>query len=172
MVVKVTAIIAAFLMLSSAGYPATATVTESLSAVFNPAGKLSVPGSVSLIKSAGFFNSYNGSVVVSYRARTVNGATVTLIVTSDFPAGGPSVAAGDLTYTCAGATLGTACSGTVTARTTAATSVLTVPANSCTGTTCGNADPNSLTLSFTLPDSPASQTGSYSANVQFTISAT
>lgn len=169
---KLTAATAAFLTLSGPAYPVTATVTESISAVFNAAGKLSVPGTVTMTQGPGFFNSYTGSVLMTYRARTVNGATITMIVTSDFPAGGPSVAAGNLTYTCSGATLGTGCTGSNVASTTSTTTVLTVPANSCTGTSCGNSDPNSLTLTFSLPDNPTSQTGSYSANVQFTISAT
>lgn len=162
----------AFLALSNAAYAATATITESLSAVFNPAGKLLVPASVTLTQAGSTFNPYAGSVSMTYQARTVLGATVTMRATSDFAAGGPSVASGNLQYTCTGATLGTGCSGTITASTTLSTSVLTVAAASCTGATCGNSDPNTLTVNFSLVDNPVTQTGSYSANVQFTISAT
>ena len=141
-----------------------------LSATLNPAGKLSVPASVTLVHAGTIFNAFTGAVTLSYRARTVNGGSITLKVTSDFAAGGPSVVAGNLQYTCRGATMGAACAGSITASTSAATAALTLPAASCTGATCGNTDPNTMTIGFTLADSPASKTGSYSANVQFTIS--
>src|SRR5579863_7390293 len=105
----------------------TAIVTETLSATVNPAGKLSVPASVTLNHAGTIFNPFTGALTLSYRARTVNGGMVTLKMTSDFLSGGPSVAAGDLQYTCGGATMGTACSGSITASTSAATPVLTLP---------------------------------------------
>ena len=162
--------LAAWLCLCFQAFAATGTLTETLTATLNPAAKLAVPSSVTLTHAGTIFNPYTGALTLSYRARTVNGGNITLKVTSDFASGGPSVAAGDMQYTCRGATLGAACTGSVTAATSSATSVLTLPASSCTGASCGNADPNSLTIGFTVADSPASKTGSYSANVQFTIS--
>jgi hypothetical protein len=147
-------------------------VTQSLSATFNPAAKVSVPANLTLAKADRIFGPFTGTLTVSYRARTVTGGTMTLKVTTDFVAGGPSAAAGDLQYACGAASLGTACSGTITASTGSSTAVLTLPAAACTGASCGNADPNSLTLSFTLADRPAAKTGSYTAIVQFTISGT
>src|SRR4051812_39748851 len=153
---------------------ATTTVTEGLSLTFNPAAKLSVAGSVSLTNSGTIFNPYGATLAVSYLARTVTGGTLTLRVTADFGVGGPSVASGNLQYVCSGATLGTACSGAQAASLSTSTPVLSLPASACTGAAapCSNADPNSLSLDFTLANVPATKTGSYTATVQFTISAT
>jgi hypothetical protein len=96
------------------------------------------------------------------------------MVASDFsPSGGPTAASGALTYLCGGANLGTACSGTQTASTTTQTPVLSVPASACTGGggACSSQNPNSVSLTFTLIDSPVYSTGTYSANITFTISA-
>jgi hypothetical protein len=114
---------------------------------------------------------------VSYRARTtpVGGGSITLNVSSDLsPSGGPSAATGALAYTCSGATLGTACSGSQTASTTVQTPVLTLPASACTGGggACSSQNPNSVNLSFTLTDNPVYAAGAYSAKVTFIISAT
>jgi hypothetical protein len=94
-------------------------------------------------------------------------------VTQDFQTGGPSVASGDLTYVCGAAGLGTACSST-TASTSTATAVVTVPSSACTGggSPCSSTDPNTIGVTFTLADRPVVKTGTYTANVQFTISAT
>src|SRR5208283_1908743 len=123
------------------------------------------------------FQPFTATVAVSYEVRTtpVGSGSITLQVTSDFtPTGGPAAAAGALTYVCSGANLGTACSGTQTASTTTQTPVLTVPASTCTGGggACSGQNPNSMNLTFTLTDSPAYPTSTYSANVTFTISAT
>jgi hypothetical protein len=115
---------------------------------------------------------------VSYQVRTTpggSGGKITLQVTNDFsPTGGPTAASGALTYVCGGANLGTACSGTQTASTTTSTPVLTVPASACTGGggACSSQNPNSMNLTFTLTDNPVYPTGTYSANITFTISAT
>ena len=167
--------ISALVAVFGLGFPsgaATVLVTETLSATLNPTGKLSVPASVALTHAGTIFNPYTGVLTLSYRARTVNGGSITLKATSDFAPGGPSIASGNLQYTCSGATMGTACAGGITASTSTSTPVLTLPASSCTGASCGNSDPNTVTIGVTLADSPASKTGSYSANVQFTISST
>lgn len=155
----------------------TGTGSQSLSATINPVGSITAPASASLTTSPTTFQSFTGNLTVSYRARTtpVGGGSITLNVSSDFsPSGGPSAAAGALAYTCNGATLGTACSGSQTASTTVQTPVLTLPASACTGGggACSSQDPNSVNLSFTLTDSPVYATGAYSAKVTFTISAT
>lgn len=155
----------------------TATATQSLNALIYPIAKLSVPATVALSAGATRFSSFTGSAAVSYRLRTTpsGGGNITLQVTSDFtPAGGPSAGSGALTYTCAGATIGTSCSGTQTASTTVQTPVLTLPASACTGGggACSSQDPNSVTLSFNVPDDPGYATGSYSARLTFVISAT
>jgi hypothetical protein len=153
------------------------TVNQTLLATIQPVAKLSLPPTVSLAPGATSFSTFNGAVPVSYRARTTptGGGAITLQITSDFaPSGGPSVATGVLTYTCSGATLGTACSGTATASTSTQTPVLTLPASACTGGggACSNQDPNSVSLNFTLIDDPGFATGTYSARVTLMISAT
>jgi len=155
----------------------TGTGNQTLSATINPVGSISAPASVSLTTGVTTFQPFKGGLTVNYWVRTtpVGGGAMTLKVSSDFsPAGGPSAASGALAYTCSGATLGTACSGSQTASTTVQTPVLTLPASACTGGggACSSQNPNSVNLSFTLTDSPAYATGAYSAQVTFTISAT
>jgi len=154
---------------------ATSTVSNSLKATIDALGDLSVPTSVSLTHAGTVFNSFSGSVTVQYLARTTaaGGGNLTMKVTQDFQTGGPSVAGGDLTYVCGAAGLGTAC-GASTASTSAATSVVTLPSSACTGggTPCSATSPNTVSVTFTLADRPTVDTGTYTASVQFTISAT
>ncbi len=151
--------------------------TQTLSAQINPIGKLAVGASTSLAASGTTFVTYSGTLPVSYRIRTTptGGGTITVQATSEFsPAGGPSVSSGALTYTCTGASLGTGCSGTQIVSRTAQTPVLNVPASACTGGggACSAVDPNSVSVNFFLTNDPQFQTGSFSAALTFTISAT
>ena len=155
----------------------TGTGSQTLSATINPVGSITAPASASLTTSTTTFQPFHGNVAVNYQARTsaAGGGTITLNVSSDFtPSGGPSAASGALTYTCSGATLGSACSGSQTASTTSQTPVLTLPPSACTGGggVCSTQNPNSVSLSFTLTDNPGYATGAYTANVTFTISTT
>jgi hypothetical protein len=161
------------------------TTTQTLQANIAPLGGLfTISSSVTFTKVGTVFNSYTGGPVnIQYRIRTTQATgsgTITMKVTSDFaPANGPSVAnpptAGDkLTYTCSGATLGTNCTGAITASTTTATSVVAIPASSCTGSSpCSPAtpDPNTVNVNFTLTNDPKYKVNSYSATVTWTISA-
>jgi len=167
----------AVLFMASSGNSDTGTATQGLAASIQAIGKLAVPASIMLSTSTNTFSSYTGLMSVSYRARTSagGGGTITVQGTSDFaPASGPSIAAGDLTYTCSGATLGSACSGTQTVSRGASTPVVSLPAAGCTGggSPCSGVDPNSVSVSFTLTNDPQYQTGTYSATLTFTISAT
>jgi len=162
---------------------ATLTTTQTLKAVISPLGGLfSFPNSVTLTKTGTAFNNFTGSLSIQYRERTTQstgGGTITVKATADFtPANGPSIAspphAGDaLTYTCSAATLGTNCSGPLTVSTAASTNVVTFSASECTGGggSCSTANPNTVTVNFTLTDDPKYKTGSYSATLTFTISA-
>jgi len=150
---------------------------QTLTAAINPVGSITTPVSASLTAIGTTFQPFSGNLTVNYQARTApaGGGSITMNVSSDFtPAGGPSAASGALTYTCSSATLGTPCSGTQTASTTVQTPVLTLPASACTGGggPCSSQNPNSVNLQFTLTDNPVFATGTYSANVTFTISAT
>lgn len=158
--------------------------TQTLTLNLLAAGLLyNVPSSVALTHTGTVFTAFTGGVTLQYRARTstTGGGTITAKATTDFPcaSGGPCIGtpptAGDaLTYTCAGATLGTNCSGTQTVSTTAATNVVTIPAGVCTGAgaPCNNASPNTVSVSFTLTDDPKYKTGTYTATLTWTISAT
>lgn len=155
---------------------ATAVAIQSLNATINPAWALTAPASASLTHSQNTFQPFQATVAVNYRVRTTptGSGKITLQVTSDFsPSGGPSVSNGVLSYTCGAAGLGSPCSGSQTASTTAQTPVLTLPASACTGGggACSGQDPNSVNLTFVLVDDPRYSTGTYSANVTFTISA-
>jgi hypothetical protein len=162
------------------------TVTQGLSAVISPLGGLfTITASTTLTKAGTVFTNYASAapVNIQYRARTTQGtgaATITVKATTDFTCAskGPCIAvpptAGDaLKYTCSGATLGSNCPGTLTMSTTASTSVVTIPATACTGGggSCSSVTPNTVNLNFTLTDDPKYKTGSYTATLTFTISA-
>ncbi|HUP05295.1 MAG TPA: hypothetical protein VMU19_14960 [Bryobacteraceae bacterium] len=157
--------------------PDTLTTTQSLSVTIDAVAKVSVPATVTLTASGSAFSAYTGNLTVSYKAQTTptGGGNITMQISPDFsPAGGPSAASGNLTYTCSGAGLGTACSGIVTASTTAQTAVVTLPTSGCTGggSPCSSANPATVSVSFSLVDDPTYPTGTYSATAKFTISAT
>jgi hypothetical protein len=157
---------------------------QTLTLDLEPAGDLyNVPASVTLTNTGTTFNNFTGAVTLDYKARTTastGSGTITVKATTDFTcsSGGPCITSppstGDaLTYTCSGATLGTNCSGTQTVSTTTATNVVTIAAGACTGggAPCSTANPNTVTVNFTLTDDPKYQTGKYSATLTWTISA-
>jgi hypothetical protein len=153
-----------------------ATTTQTLSAQISPIGKVSIPATVSLL-SGSTFSAYTGTLLVSQRVRTTSSGSASITVTgsAEFtPAGGPTIASGALSYTCGSATLGTACSGAQTMSTSTQTPVLIVGSSACTGGggACSSTDPNTVSLSFTLTNSPAYKTGSFSAHLTLVISAT
>lgn len=156
---------------------ATGTATQTLSAQIDAIAKLSVPGSLSVTNVGTTFVGYAGNLTVSYRARTTastGSGSISVEATADFsPTGGPSIASGQLTYTCSSATLGTACSGTQTSSTASQTSVVSIGAGACTGGggSCSSVNPNTVQTSFALTNNPAFKTGSYSATLTFTASA-
>jgi len=160
--------------------------TQTLNLITQPDGLLyGFPNSVTLSKVGTLFNKYTGTATIQYRVRTTattGTGSITVKASTDFvcASGGPCIAtpptAGDaLTYTCTAATVGSNCSGTQTVSTGAAKNVVTaIPAGTCTGggSPCTTADPNTVILNFSLTDDPKYKTGSYSATLTFTISAT
>jgi hypothetical protein len=160
--------------------------TQTLNLNAEAAGLLyGFPGSLTLSKSGSLFNSYTGSLTIQYRVRTtasVGTGSITAKASTDFTCAskGPCIATppstGDaLSYTCTGATIGSNCSGTLDISTTAATNIVTaIPAASCTGggSPCSTANPNTVVVNFSLTDDAKYQTGSYSATLILTISAT
>jgi hypothetical protein len=158
------------------GFGVTGSTTQTLNASLSPIGKVTAPSSVALTRGSVAFTTYQATLPVTFRVRTTptGAGSITMQVTSNFsPAGGPSVTANTLTYSCT-ASFGSPCSGSQTASTSTQTPVLTLPASACTGGggACSGSDPNNVTLTFTLTDDPQYATGSYSAQVTFTISAT
>lgn len=158
------------------------TVTQTLDVTVVPLGGLFMQSSPLALTRASSFSGYGGTITLSYRARTRQGSgqgTITVKATSDFtPTGGPSIAsppsaADKFTYTCSGATLGVACSGIQTVSTTTSTTVVSLGASACTGggAPCSTANPNSANVTFILPDDSKYKTGSYSATLTWTISA-
>jgi hypothetical protein len=156
----------------------TATTTQSFSVQISPLGKVSVPSSISLLTAGAAFSTFAGTLLVSQRIRTsVSGGTgaITLSASGEFtPTGGPTISGGALTYTCGGSTLGTACSGSQTVSTAVQTPVITVGANACTGGGggCSSTDPNTVSINFTLTNSPVFKTGTFSVGLLFSVSAT
>lgn len=155
-----------------------ATGTTTLSVVVSAESAISITTSTTSLTEAtgaGTFGSpYTGTTNFSYKVRssqTGGGGSITVKITTDFPAGGPSVGsplAGDaMTYTCTTASSATPCSSSVTASTSAATSVATFATNAHSAQ--GSSDAGSV--SWSLPNDPAYKTGTYSATATFTISA-
>jgi hypothetical protein len=152
--------------------------TTNLQVVIGPEASLTVTTGTTNLSTAGtnFSIPYTGTTNFTYQIRTTktNGTgTITSMVTTDFAGtGGPSVVtpptSGDaLTYTCTITDPGTPCSGSQIASHTAATSVATFGA-AASSTKAGN----SGSVAWSLTDDPVYATGTYTATVTFTISAT
>ena len=138
--------------------------TQTVSVTLSTAAKVSVPSTVPLSTTGTTFNNFTGSQLVSYKARTTPSGHAWLSVkgTSSY------LGTVSLVYTCGSATLGTACSGSQTVSTSSTTTVVQVGSSACVGTGCSSADPATITLSFTLANSPTYTTGSNSGTMQYT----
>jgi hypothetical protein len=145
----------------------TRTDTTSVTVTIGAEASISVSSPTSLTQAGGGFVAFLGSSTVTFSIRTtkVGGSGSILLLAAEFtPAGGPTVASGNLTYTCGGApAVGTLCSGTQTASTSSSTPVISsIGANQKVANT-------TATVSWTLMDSPLYSTGAYSAVVTFTV---
>lgn len=152
-----------------------AVVNQTVSVTLQPQGKVSVPGGLTLLKGVQAFTPFTGTMTVSFRARTAPAAsaTVTLQANGNFtPSGGPSVAAGDLTFTCGVAAYGTSCAGVQAVSQVVQKTIITLPPAACTGGGggCSAADPATVPLSFQLANDPSVSTGTYSLPIVFTVS--
>ena len=154
------------------------TGTTTVSVTVGAEAALNVTNSSTPLTSSGTnFTNFTGSTGLTYFIRTSQSSgsgSVTLKVTSDFsPANGPSVttppSTGDkLAYTCSVSGTGTACSSSQTASTGSSTTVITFGVDNHTTTFPGG---DTATASWTLTNDPKYKTGSYTATVTFTISA-
>lgn len=151
--------------------------TTTLSVVVPAEAALTVTTGTTNLATTGtnFTIPYSGTTNFTYQVRTTKSGgsgTITSKVTADFSGtGGPSVATppstGDaLTYTCTVSTPATQCTGSQTASTSGATSVATFGAGA-NSTKSGNTG----SVSWSLTDDPVYATGTYTATVTFTISA-
>jgi hypothetical protein len=149
--------------------------TTSVTVAVGAEASLTVSAATPLTEAGNFAN-YTGATTFTYLIRTTPSTgtgSVTLKVTTDFaPTGGPSVATpatGDsLTYSCTatGTSTPAACSGPITALTTAYTNVLTVGADKHS-TLAGDTG----TVNWTLTNDPNYKVASYSSTVTFTVAA-
>ena len=170
--VRLSAKLALLMILPACGFCDVQTTSQTLSANVSPNGKISVSGSVGLLSADTHFGALGGSLTVSYWARTTvgGGGSVTVQASEFSPASGPT--AGLVTYSCSGATLGTACTDVQALSTATQTPLVSLPGGACTGGggVCTAQDSATVQLTFTLPSQPHYKTGSYSAQITFTIS--
>lgn len=150
-------------------------VNQTVTVTLQPQGKVSVPGSLHLERGAQAFAPYTGALPLAFRIRTAPGmtASITVQASGEFaPAGGPSVLAGDLTFTCGPASYGAACAGIQTMSATAQRSIVTLPAAACTGGGggCSASDPATVQINLQLTNNPTVPTGAYSVPLVFTVS--
>lgn len=160
----------------------TATGTTTLSCTVGAEAGLTVVATSTMTLVGTNFANFTASTALTYYVRTsgsTGAGSITSKVTTDFsPTGGPSVAtpptAGDaLTYTSSGTAPGSNGTGAVMAfagviaSTSAQTNVATFGADNRTSS-AGNSE----AVAWTLTNDPKYKTGSYTATVTFTISAT
>jgi hypothetical protein len=154
----------------------TTTGTTTVSVAVAAEAALSAISGTSTLSSTGTnFSTYTGTTNLTYFIRTTpstGSGSIVLEVTTDFaPTGGPSVASPPtatdaLTYNCTVSSPGTACTGPLTAKTTATTNVGTFGANAHSAFAG-----NSASVSWSLTNDPQYKVGTYTATVTFTISA-
>ena len=103
-------------ILAPAAAGATATGTQSLQLSLGAIGKILIATpNVELTRAGRIFENFTAPVTILYEIRTT-GTTGTGFITTQAaaelaPGNGPRIGSGDLTYTCGGATSGTACTG-------------------------------------------------------------
>lgn len=153
----------------------TGTTTVSVAVAAEASIRIDTP-TTTLSTTGTIFNDYTGTTNFSYKIRTTKvggGGNIVLQVGPDFaPTGGPSVgnplSLGDtLGYNCTVSSPATQCTGPINASTTTPTNVATFGANARSVK-----NGNTGSVGWILTNDPAYETGSYSATVTFTISAT
>jgi hypothetical protein len=164
--------ICAIVLLSAPMWAEVAVATQTVTVVLQPQGKVAVPANLHLERGAQAFASYTGILPVAFRVRMAPGMTaiVTVQATAEFqPAGGPGLAAGDLTFTCGPASRGAGCSGLQTVSTVTQRSVVTLPCPA-SGNGCSSAAPGAVELNLSLVNDPRMPTETYTAPLLFTVS--
>jgi hypothetical protein len=180
---KTLILVAALLLAASMAHAqVTAMGTTSLVlAVGNEANIAITNSTTNLTTSLSTFSDYMGTTNFKYQVRTSSSGTgsITVLITSDFSAGGsglPSVktppTAGDtLTFTCTAA-VGSPCSSAQTASTQTAATAVSFTANTHAGAPGPVTNGATGSVVWDLTNDPAYATGTYTAVATFTISAT
>jgi hypothetical protein len=183
--IRIIAVVFAFAALAPSimyGQASTGTTTVSVTIGAEAALTVGGGGATNLSSVGTNFADYTGSTNLTYFIRTsASGGTgaITLKVTTDFAcaSGGPCVATppspGDaLTYSCAVANPGNGGTATPCSGSQAASTTTTTPVGSFGADAHSLSSGNSGSVSWTLTNDPKYKTGTYSAVVTFTISAT
>jgi hypothetical protein len=164
-----------FLLFATLPLPVSAQLTTIMNVVVSPVATILITTGTTALVAASTSAPYTGTTSFTYIVRTsqtTGSGSIQLKITSDFsPSSGPSVASpptsGDaLTYTCT-SSLGTPCSTTQTASTTANTSVVSFGAD-----TSSSILGSTGSVSWSLSNDPLYKSGTYTATATFTISAT
>jgi hypothetical protein len=153
--------------LATGAWAVTQTGTTTVTATVSADASITVSSPTNLIQGAAPFATFTGATTVTFSIRTtkVGGSGSIVLQAAEFaPVGGPTVAGGNLTYTCSGSpSVGSPCAGSITASTSSTTSVV--------GAIGADAKANGtgVTVNWTLANSPLFSTGSYSSTVTFTL---
>lgn len=153
------------------------TASQTANVTILPLGVLTVNSTLSLVRSGGPFSPYTATLPISYRARTTptGSGTITVQASGDFsPAGGPSIAAGALTYICTTDGYAAPCTGIQTVSSSSQRPVIHLNGGACTGggSGCSANDPAGAAATFLLTNDPSTPTGIYSVTLVFTLSCT
>jgi len=153
------------------------TASQAANITILPLGVLTVNSTLSLIRSGGPFTPYTATLPITFRARTTpaGSGTITVQASGDFsPAGGPSIAAGVLTYTCTTDGYALPCSGSQTVSNSGQRPVINLGGGACTGggNGCSANEPAGAAATFLLTNDPSMPTGIYSVTLVFTLSCT
>jgi hypothetical protein len=152
-----------------------ASVSQAVAVSLSPAIKLlTVPATATLLPNSVAFAAFTGSFPISFRVRTSpsGGATITVGASEFFPTTGPKIANGDLAYTCGGSTIGSGCNSATVMTPGYQTNLVSVDSNACTGggSPCSDANPNSVTMTVSVKNSPAFLANTYASTITFTAS--
>lgn len=157
-----------FLLAAAPAIAVTRTGNTTVTATVAVEASITVSSPTTLTQGGGAFAPFTGSTTLTFSIRTakVGGSGSIVLQAAEFtPTGGPTIAAGDLTYTCGGTpSVGTPCSGTQTVSLAVTTPVIgSIGADQ-------RAQNTTALVNWTLANSPLFSTGSYSAAVTFTVS--
>ena len=160
-----------FTATANAQFAATGTTTLSLTVASEAALRIDSP-TTTLSTATTVFDNYTGTTSFTYKIRTKQSGgsgTITAALTTPFGSGGPVLPSGstDLQFTCVVSSPGTGCTSAQRVNIVDAGTVATF------GTDAHSARAgNSGSVAWTLVNDPVYETGTHTATVTFTVSAT